>query len=655
MIKTTPTFRRLLAFTTSLTMVLPALPATSFAQDASAPPSRVGQIASINGNVSFNGSGSGGWAAAAINYPVSAGDSLYTQDSSQAAIALDSSQLTLSSDTELQVTALDQNNFAATESQGELALAINYLQPGQSFTVTTPRGAVDITQNGQYDILAGDANNPTVVNVFLGAATVTDPGATLTVAAGQSGVLTGTDQTVAQLGQAQEDSFTNTVFAASAPPPPSYAPPVVEQMSGATELSSYGTWDQSPQYGAVWYPNVGSGWAPYREGHWADIQPWGWTWVESEPWGFAPFHYGRWVDDNDRWGWAPAPAYSDDGGYGPSYQPIYAPAVVSFFGVALAAGITIAALSSGNVGWVPLAPDEPYYPTYRCPPSYIRQINVVNVRNINVVNVTNNYYGGNYTPDKLANRRGATYVPAAVMSRGDRVSSYGHAVSPTMLAAARPIDTGFGAHAQPGQAAAYRLPTGVPLAHQRPGTPPRPTAFAQRHSLPPATVSHEPFNGHPSAMTVPHEISPPHEGSNPMQPANRPSFATEPGYHAPPPPPTEGQHLGQLPPAGNYHPQEQVHSQTPQTYHPVEAYHPPAQTYHPPAQTYHPPTQAYHPPVDTYHPPAQTYHPPVQQFHPEQQQFHPAVQQFHPQEMQHTMSAHRPEPAHNGGPDKRPQ
>ena len=58
---------------------------------------------------------------------------------------------------------------------------------------------------------------------------------------------------------------------------------------------------------AVWYPNVYPGWAPYREGHWAWVEPWGWTWVDDAPWGFAPFHYGRWVNVGGRWGWVPGP------------------------------------------------------------------------------------------------------------------------------------------------------------------------------------------------------------------------------------------------------------------------------------------------------------------------------------------------------------
>jgi hypothetical protein len=652
--------RRLLtlttAFTTAFTMALPALPA--FAQDA-APPARVGQIAAIDGSVSFNGSGSGGWAQASLNYPVTSGDTLYTQESAEAAIALGSSKISLAADTELQVSGLDANNFAATQSQGEVVYAIDDLQPGQQYTITTPRGAVGIAQDGEYDVLAGDASNPTIVNVFQGAATVTAPGATQQLSAGQAAYLSGTDQTTLQLGQAQQDRFSSTVLAQNAPPPPAYAPPVVQQMTGTAELNQYGSWDQSPQYGAVWYPSVASGWAPYRNGYWANVQPWGWTWVESEPWGFAPFHYGRWVDDGNRWGWAPAPAYAQGGGYGPQYQPVYAPAVVSFFGVALAAGITAAAFSSGSVGWVPLGPNEPYYPSYRASPAYIRQINVVNVRNIDTVNVTNNYYGGNFTPDKLANRRGATYIPADVMSRGEHVGGYAHPAPQAILASARPVDPGFGAHpagqAPAGQAAAFRLPEPAkPLAQIRPGTAPRPTEFAQRRELPPASLSHAPFAGHPGAPM-------PHEAGTPMamQPANHENFATAPGFHPPPAPPKPGEHLATLPPPHmNLHPASVDHA-PPQAARPetpalppqsqarpmpaAQAYHPPVEASHPAAPAFHPQpeahpmpaTQAYHPPVAPQHP---AYHPPAEISHPPAP--HPAAQAPHPAPPPH------PEPAH---------
>ena len=54
------------------------------------------------------------------NYPVTTGDSLFTQDGGKAALVLDASRVTLGPNTELQVTDIDANDFVATQSQGEV-------------------------------------------------------------------------------------------------------------------------------------------------------------------------------------------------------------------------------------------------------------------------------------------------------------------------------------------------------------------------------------------------------------------------------------------------------------------------------------------------------------------------------------------------------
>ena len=90
------------------------------------------------------------------------------------------------------------------------------------------------------------------------------------------------------------------------------------------DLDSYGSWSVQPEYGNVWFPRtVAAGWVPYRDGHWAWIDPWGWTWVDDAPWGFAPFHYGRWAYFDRGWGWVPGPR---------TVRPVYAPALVAFVG-----------------------------------------------------------------------------------------------------------------------------------------------------------------------------------------------------------------------------------------------------------------------------------------------------------------------------------
>src|SRR5262249_26148706 len=99
------------------------------------------------------------------------------------------------------------------------------------------------------------------------------------------------------------------------------------------DLSPYGQWVDSPNYGQVWYPvGVQQGWRPYyNDGHWEYSDDYGWIWVSDLPWGWAAFHYGRWAfDPNYGWVWVP--------GY------VWAPAWVTFRS------------APGYVGWAPLPP-----------------------------------------------------------------------------------------------------------------------------------------------------------------------------------------------------------------------------------------------------------------------------------------------------------
>ncbi len=72
------------------------------------------------------------------------------------------------------------------------------------------------------------------------------------------------------------------------------------------ELSPYGYWMNTPEYGYVWQPNVASDFQPYAtNGYWV-MTEYGNTWVSEYDWGWAPFHYGRWYYDNYYgWLWRP--------------------------------------------------------------------------------------------------------------------------------------------------------------------------------------------------------------------------------------------------------------------------------------------------------------------------------------------------------------
>jgi hypothetical protein len=395
------------------------------------PPALVGRLAQENGSVSYHGSGQTQWTDAVVNTPMTDGDAYWTQPQAQAELEIESNSLWMDGGTEFDVNSLEQQALQAALPQGNLYAHLRETQPGQSYSVQTPRGTVTLNGDGRYEIVAGDTSNPTVVTVLNGQAQVSGPGLSLEVSPGQTATITGDGSADYQgsVGPAQQDTFLQSMISQENPPAPQGAapPPVVAEMTGGEDLNAYGSWQQDPSYGDVWYPSVGSDWAPYREGRWSYVAPWGWTWIDAEPWGFAPFHYGRWVQVGPRWGWVPQYA-----GYDAGTPPVYAPALVTFFGIGAALGVA-AGLGFGlglgaaygpnaNVGWVPLGPREPYFPPYAVSRSYISRVNVTNIRN--VTTIYNQVNTQRQMPiSQFANARAATVVPAGTMANSRPVAS----------------------------------------------------------------------------------------------------------------------------------------------------------------------------------------------------------------------------------------
>ncbi len=478
--------------TTSLTLgaVWPALAqpapppgAEQGGNDSADPPQIAGRIARINGSVSFHASGEDHWNAASLNYPITTGEAFWTETQAQAELQVADDRIVMAGSTELDVAALDQQQVNLTEPQGAIFLQLGASEQGQTITVTTPRGAVQLSGPGRYEIVAGDTNDATIVTVVEGTAHVSGTGLQLDVSANQTASIGGSDTFQGNTGPLQQDDFLAAQLKAAAQV--ATAPPQVRQqvqyMTGGAELSRYGSWSQTQDYGQVWYPNdVASGWAPYRDGHWAYVAPWGWTWVDNAQWGFAPFHYGRWVQIQDRWGWiagapdAPADEY-----------PVYSPAMVSFVDVGgavlagAAVGFAIGELAGGGApAWIPLGPREPYYPWYHARPDYFARINsrygvprdiiqrgptYINNVNIRQTNV-------------FINRRAATVMPAAALARGEGVRQAGRPLPEVALNAARPLrgklpvaPTAATPNLTPATARRYNV--SLPAGNRRPAAP----------------------------------------------------------------------------------------------------------------------------------------------------------------------------------------
>lgn len=443
---------RLLA-ATSLTAASLGMLQTAAAQDAADPPWRVGRLAQINGSVSTHGAGATDWVDATINLPLTSGNAVWTQPGSGASVQIVDNLVALSEATELDLATLDNRQFIATEPQGEVFLDLRDVPSGDSYAITTPRGAVQLGGAGQYGIIAGDSATPTSISVISGSARIISGSFSLEVAAGQTALVTGGDVLQGSVGPLVRDSFLEAHL--RRPVRQSVEPQPVRYMTGGELLGGYGDWQPSPDYGQVWYPRVQSGWAPYREGSWAYVAPWGWTWVDNEPWGFAPFHYGRWAQFDGRWGWVPSERQASADIY---EQPAYAPALVDFVVAGAVGGLVAGAFAGhgdndrydggrgGDIGWIPLGPREQYRPQFNASQTYMSRVNYGRDSHaISINNSRDNHSVNNTTIiNNYANRSALTVIPVSAMARSEPVGR----VARTGAAALRQGSPGAGAAAR---------------------------------------------------------------------------------------------------------------------------------------------------------------------------------------------------------------
>ncbi|HEV3003246.1 MAG TPA: DUF6600 domain-containing protein, partial [Pirellulales bacterium] len=400
------------------------------------PPSRVGRLSNISGTVSFHTIDQDQWSPAELNYPVTTGNSFWTEPGARARLEVGRSTLSLDGSTEVDVTTLDDQTFEISVPQGNVNFRLRSIQPGETYDITTPSGTVAITGPGRYHINAGDATNPGTVSVLEGSASLVGQTREVPIRQGQTLRLNTADAAAPQgggvpapepayAGPAEIDTWAAQVDAQYAPPPDYVSPDMV----GAENLGGYGNWDRTPEYGGVWYPQVAADWQPYRYGHMGFVAPWGWTWIDDAPWGFAPSHYGRWHEFGNRWGWIP----------GPRDEPqVYAPAVVAFIGGGGFGG-SIGFGGGEAVGWVPLGPREVYEPPYRTSDDYFRRVNRPEVTNISTTTI-NNYHNTtivNKTVNNYSNAGAATVVPAAAMTGSKPIAAAQLNVPPATLQAAQ--------------------------------------------------------------------------------------------------------------------------------------------------------------------------------------------------------------------------
>ncbi len=335
---------------------------------AADPPDRVGRLNLIAGSVSFQPADTSGWASATLNYPLTAGDSLWTDGASRAEVHVGSTAIRLGPASELSFLALDDRSVQISLPRGLLNVRLRQQDPGESFQIDTPTMSVLILGPGSYRVEVREWGD-TQATVNEGAMQALVEGQSYSIRARQSAFVAQSDWLSLELGRApaadewdrwcagrdsREDRLASVRY-------------VPRSMVGCEDLDWYGNWNETPEYGPVWIPSsLPAGWAPYKFGRWAWVQPWGWTWIDDQPWGFAPFHYGRWAIFRGVWVWVPGSIL---------HRPVYAPALVAFVGASHGG-----AMRNGNFRWFPLGPREAYVPPYQASREYIQKVNIRHVR-----------------------------------------------------------------------------------------------------------------------------------------------------------------------------------------------------------------------------------------------------------------------------------
>jgi len=328
------------------------------------PPSVVGRLDFVSGSVSFQPGALDEWSPATVNYPLTAGDHLWTDQGGRAELHTGSTAIRLDSNTDFSFLSLDDQTQQVRLGSGSINVRLRSLDPGDAFEIDTPNATITLLTAGSYRVDVQQEGQASQIIARTGQAEVQAGDMTFDVSSGQSGSVTGAVSVGYWVSGApqpnewdgwssardlREDRLASVRY-------------VPREMIGMEDLDANGVWVTVAGYGVVWQPtHVAVGWAPYRDGRWAWVAPWGWTWIDAAPWGFAPFHYGRWASVDARWVWVPGEMVA---------RPVYAPALVVFVG-----GDSWRPSSVDGIGWFPLAPREVYMPPYTVSTGYVQRVN----------------------------------------------------------------------------------------------------------------------------------------------------------------------------------------------------------------------------------------------------------------------------------------
>ena len=380
----------------------------------------VGRISHVEGEVSRYVPDEKDWVATVKDTPFGIHDALYSDKGGRAEIIMPNNTWTrIDGDTQVQLIELRGDVTEIDVASG----VARFYNKGSDVVIkaTTPFGYVMAPEKTSFDLYVDD-DSAEVMSLKGTVDFVHDTSETrFEVIAGSSSILADSRQVTA--GEGRKESYwhawngkRDTLWArrmqvrgASV----KYLPPGLHHE--AYVLDEHGRWERVYYDGAYryfWRPvHVSVGWAPFTVGRWT-VWYGDHTWVPCEPFGYVTHHYGNWIFTGGLWYWAP-PVPRVRVCVGPPLLPIpffWYPGRVAWihFGV--------------RVGWVPLAPWEPYYCYRRWGPRtiVIRNVTIANI-NINmrryrhfkravIINRNNFYRVNNYGNVRIRHIRSNTIV-----------------------------------------------------------------------------------------------------------------------------------------------------------------------------------------------------------------------------------------------------
>lgn len=320
---------------------------------------RVARISVIKGDANIRRGGGTDWEKATLNLPLAEGDELLVEDDARIEIQLDSrNYLRIGENSRLVMTTLKDDGVAVSLISGNAVMRVGgFDQTKNFFEVDAPGTTVAVRSAGLYLMEVGDGKADQIkLSVGDGGeARVYSDQSGFTVRDGRSATLYLTGFRAGEW-ETSTAEFTDRLSDWSQDRDKTIAKKIKNanfgryydyDQYGAEDLSDYGDWVYTSQYGYVWRPYSNTigyyrDWSPYRYGRWTWFPPYGWTWVNDEPWGWATYHHGRWVYLSGGWYWSPYASVRWSRSW---WQPAF---------------VTVA-VYGGRVYWYPLGYYSPYF------------------------------------------------------------------------------------------------------------------------------------------------------------------------------------------------------------------------------------------------------------------------------------------------------